>query len=364
MKYQYHDLSEAQFENLAIAVCREILGTGVQGFAQGIDGGCDARFHGKAQAYKSQTDLWDGLIIIQAKHTNGFNKKFSEPDFFENKSSVIKKETPKIKVRFKNGELDYYMLFSNRKLTALSNEKITNFISDETGLDKSKIALFGIEALEDFLKYYPKIIEYFNINPFQTPLSVEPDELAEIIIAFAKNQKIFSEVERNQQIKKSKEIKRTTFNEKNNLNNLSDEYAKLINKICEALKFPIPAASRRGITGIFPSGRTFAQITDAASSGVLNPRLRNKNMIHYFDDITDFLAQPENDKLKNLYDEVADEFNMKIVAHKQEYDIFDRVLNYLYDFLIGRDVDLKKNKKMTRVFLHYMYYYCDIGDNV
>ncbi len=48
------------------------------------------------------------------------------------------------------------------------------------------------------------------------------------------------------------------------------------NKICEALKFPIPAASRRGITGIFPSGRTFAQITDAASSGALNPRLRNK----------------------------------------------------------------------------------------
>jgi hypothetical protein len=318
MKYQYHDLSEAQFEDLAIAVCREILGIGVQGFAQGKDGGRDARFHGKAQEYKSRADLWDGLIIIQAKHTNGINEKFSNHDFFGNKSSVIKKETPKIKALFEDGELDYYMLFSNRKLSALSNEKIINFISDETGLDKSKIVLFGVKALEDFLQYYPKITKYVDINPFEYPLLVEPDELAEIIVAFANNKAVFSEVDINKQIKKSKKIKRTTFNDKNKRNNLSDEYAKLI----------------------------------------------NENMIHYFDDITCFLAQPENDKSKNLYDEVAEEFNMKIMAHKREFHLFDKVLNYLYDFLIDRDGDLKRNKKLTRVFLHYMYYYCDIGDRV
>ncbi len=61
---------------------------------------------------------------------------------------------------------------------------------------------------------------------------------------------------------------------------ISDQGNSADNKICEALKFPIPAASRRGITGIFPSGRTFAQITDAASSGVLNPRLRNKTITY------------------------------------------------------------------------------------
>ncbi len=110
MKYQYHDLSEAQFEELAIAVCREILGIGVQGFSVGKDGGRDARFHGKAQAYKSQTHLWDGLIIIQAKHTNGFNEKFSDPSFFENQSSVIKKEISKIKTLFEANELDYYII--------------------------------------------------------------------------------------------------------------------------------------------------------------------------------------------------------------------------------------------------------------
>ena len=315
MKYQYHDLSEAQFEDLAIAVCREILGIGVQGFSAGKDGGRDARFHGKSQEYKSKADLWDGLIIIQAKHTNGFNEKFSDPSFFENQSSIIKKEIPKIKTLFEAKELEYYMLFSNRKLSANPNEKIINLISTETGLDKSKIALFGVDDLENYLKYYPKITDYFEIDSFEMPLLVEPDDLAEIIIAFSENKNVFSDVDMNNKIQKTKEIKRTKFKDKNTLNILSEEYAKLI----------------------------------------------NENMINHYDEITAFLEQPENNKLKNLYTDVADEFNMKIVSHKQDFNSFDRVLNYLYDLLIGRDSDLKRNKKLTRVFLHYMYYYCDIG---
>jgi len=144
VKYQYHDLSEDQFEKLTIAICKEILGIGAQGFASGKDVGRDARFYGKAQNYPSQSDLWNGLIIIQAKHTNGFNEKFSEPDFFGNQSSVIKKETPKIKKLYTEKALDYYMLFSNRKLTADSHHKISDFIADKTGLEKRKIGLFPI----------------------------------------------------------------------------------------------------------------------------------------------------------------------------------------------------------------------------
>ncbi len=60
-------------------------------------------------------------------------------------------------------------------------------------------------------------------------------------------------------------------------------------------------------------------------------------MVNHYDEITTFLEQPENNKLKNLYVDVADEFNMKIVSHKQDFNSFDRVLNYLYDLLIGRD---------------------------
>ncbi len=317
MKYQYHDLSEAQFEDLTIAVCRELLGIGVQGFASGKDSGRDARFHGKSQAYKSQNDLWDGLVIIQAKHTSGYNEKFSDRDFYINKSSIINKEIPRIKALFEKKQLDYYMLFSNRKLTSDSNENIINHILKETGLKTSRIGLFGVEALEGYLKYYPKITTYFQINPFEMPLMVEPDELAEIIVKFAENKELFSELDINEDIKNAKDIIRTQFDEKNVNNNLSPEYASLI----------------------------------------------KDHMTYHYDEITNFISHPENNDLKNLYDEVAEEFNLKIVSHKDDFDKFDRVLNYLYDLLIGRDADLKRNKKLTRVFLHYMYYYCDIGNN-
>jgi len=160
MKYQYHDLSPAQFEDLVIGVCEELFGMGVQGFSDGMDGGRDARFEGKAQLFPSSSEPWSGITIIQAKHTSGINRSFSESDFFGNDSAQIDKEIQKV---------------------------------------------------------------------------------------------------------------------------------------------------------------------------------------------------------KRLYEETVDELQVKIAIYKNEYENFERLLDYIYDRLISRDVDLRKYKKATRVFLHYMYFYCDIG---
>lgn len=315
MKYQYHDLSESQFEELVVAICWELLGTGVQGFTSGRDGGRDARFHGKAQNYPSQSDLWNGIIVVQAKHTNAINEKFSEPNFFINQSSVINEEIPKIKKLFDEKCLDYYMLFSNRKLPAQANEDILNHLSIRTGVEKRNIALFGIERVEDFLKWYPNIKDRVNLNPFEYPLMLEPDDLANIIIAFNKNKELLRNVSPLQEFEEIKEIKRINFENKNNKNNLSDEYAKII----------------------------------------------EEHMITHFDDITSFLSTIANNDYKVMYDDIVTEFNMGIMAYKNDFDCFDRVLNYIYNLLIGRDNDLKRNKTLTRIFIHYMYYFCDIG---
>ena len=82
MKYEYHDLHSLQFEDLVIGICEELLGIGVQGFTDGTDGGRDARFEGTAQIFPSTQKLWNGITIIQAKHTRGINRAFSESDFF------------------------------------------------------------------------------------------------------------------------------------------------------------------------------------------------------------------------------------------------------------------------------------------
>ena len=81
----------------------------------------------------------------------------------------------------------------------------------------------------------------------------------------------------------------------------------------------------------------------------------------HYDEITSFLNHPSNIRLKTLYEETAEEFKIKIITYKDKYENFQYILNYIYDKLIERDPDLSRNKRKTRVFLHYMYYFCDIG---
>ena len=36
--HQYFDLDDSRFENLVVAICKQILGEGTQGFSVGADG--------------------------------------------------------------------------------------------------------------------------------------------------------------------------------------------------------------------------------------------------------------------------------------------------------------------------------------
>ncbi len=314
MKYQYYDLSPAQFEDLVIAICEELFGIGVQGFTDGVDGGRDARFQGTAQLFPSTREPWSGITIIQAKHTNGINRSFSESDFFGNDSAQIDKEVTKVKKLYENSELDNYILFSNRKLTANKNEEILDKISLQTGLDKINIRLIGIDDLERYLKKFPSAIQSTNLSVFDEPLKITPDELAEVIEKFAQDNEVYPSID---ELDLVKEIKRKEFSEKNRNNNLSDEYAKVIKNY------------------MFRDG--------------------------HYDEITNFLNHPQNSELKRLYEETAEELKIKIITYNDRYDSFELILDYMYDRLISRDPDLRKNKKITRVFLYYMYYFCDIG---
>ncbi len=314
MKYQYHDLHSSQFEDLVIGICEELFGIGVQGFTDGVDGGRDARFQGTAQLFPSTQEPWSDITIIQAKHTSGINRSFSESDFFGNDSAQIDKEVIKVKNLYENGELDNYILFANRKLPANKNEEILDEILAQTGLDKSNIHLVGIDDIERYLKKFPSAIKSANLSVFDEPLKITPDELAEIIEIFAKDNNAYPSMD---ELDSVKEIKRKEFAQKNITNKLSDEYAKIISH------------------HMFRDG--------------------------HYDEITNFLNHPQNSELKRLYEETAEELKIKIITYQNEYESFELILNYMYDRLIDRDPDLRKNKRKTRVFLHYMYYFCDIG---
>ncbi len=312
MKFAYVDLSDDQFEKLIVFVCQEILGRSTIGFSSGADGGRDAKFVGTAELHPSKADPWGGTVIIQAKHTNAYNKRFSEGDFFDpdrKSETIISKEIPRIKNLRDSRQLDHYMLFSNRRLAANAESEIRAYLSEECGIPVSSIYLCGVEQLEMLLKRHPEAAELAEIDPIDSPLIVSPDELALVVMALASH---------TQEVKEFVEdppTPRLSYNDKNKLNKMTPEYAR----------------SQR---------RTY--LKDTAQ-------------------IQKFLADPINVEHQRQYEIVVDEFNLKIIAKQRNYQKFDDVMEYLADLLFGRDVVLRQNKKLTRTLLFYMYWNCDLG---
>ena len=110
---------------------------------------------------------------------------------------------------------------------------------------------------------------------------------------------------------------RVSYEQKNALNNMSDEYAKVLRK---------------------------KHLKETAQ-------------------IRAFLAAPENLELLRMYESVVDEFQLKIIAKRKDYQTFDEVMEYLVDLLFNRDPVLRQraHKRLTRAVLFYMYWNCDIG---
>ena len=174
------------------------------------------------------------------------------------------------------------------------------------------IALAGTQQLDDWFELFPDAKASLSINPLQSPLIVDPDDLAITIEGFREAVAVALPDE-----DRSTPTPRTSLVKKNRLNNMTPEFETTLRKL-------------------------------------------------YFElilDIRKFLYDPINDSFKASYQEAAEEFNLKIIAKRREYDTFDDVFNYLLDLLIDRSGILWSNKRLTRAMLFYMYWNCDIGRN-
>lgn len=314
MKYAYEDLSDTQFETLIVLLCQRLLGISVQGFAKGPDGGRDAKFVGTAELHPSKAAPWVGTTIIQAKHTKGYNRSFSESDFFSTTASntVLAKEIPRIKKLRDSKQLDYYMLFANRRLAGNAESEIREHIAVQCGINASSVYLCGLEQLDLWLKTFSDVPKLADLDPVDSPLIISPDDLAEIVQALVRQKDGVSVV------LDDPPTPRVPYEQKNALNNMSDEYAK-------------------------------AQ---------LRKYLKETRQIGAF------LAAPENLDLLRMYESVVDEFQLKIIANRKDYQTFDKVMEYLVDLLFSRDPVLRQHshKRLTRAVLFYMYWNCDIGE--
>lgn len=312
MKFAYEDLSSGQFEDLVVAICQFLLGAGVQGFAAGPDGGRDAKFVGTAELLPSKADPWKGTVICQAKHTNGYNTTFSDSDFYSrtNADTVLGKELPRIKKLRDLKALDHYIVFSNRRLTGNAESKLRSVIAKEGELPESSVYLCGVEQLEVWLKRFPQATEIAKIDPIDSPLIVSPDDLAEVVEHLAAHLK-------NAVKQPVLPVDRVSYEQKNELNNMSKEYGK-----------------------------------------VLRQRYLKETQ-----QIKTFLAAPDNAESLKRYELAADEFQLHVLAKRKDYQAFDEVITYLIQLLIGRDPILRAHTRLTRTMVFYMYWNCDVGLN-
>jgi hypothetical protein len=314
MKFAYEDLSDGQFERLVVLLCQRLLGVSVQGFAKGPDGGRDAKFVGTAELHPSRTAPWVGTTIVQAKHTNGYNRNFSESDFFSTTAvnTVLGKEIPRIKKLREAKQLDHYMLFANRRLAGNAETEMRDYIASQCGIPVSSIYLCGLEQLEIWLKRFPDVTREADLDPVDSPLIISPDDLAEVVQALAR------QIDAVVALLDDPPTVRVTYEHKNVLNNMSADYAK-------------------------------AQLRKYLKE---TPQIRT------------FLAAPENLDLLRRYESVVDEFQLKIIAKRKDYQTFDEVMEYLVDLLFNRDPVLRQHahKRLTRTVLFYMYWNCDIGE--
>jgi hypothetical protein len=312
MKYAYEDLSDDQFEQLIVYLCQHLLGIAVQGFAKGPDGGRDAKFVGTAELFPSRAAPWVGTVIVQAKHTNGYNRNFSEPDFYSpgSASSVLHEEVARIKKLRDAKQVDHYMLFANRRLAGNAESEIREHISKECGIPEASIYLCGVEQLETWLKTFPDVPGKANLDPVDSPLIVSPDDLSEVVTALAVQR------EKGFDVPDDPPTPRLPYNKKNEINNMTPEYAKALRK----------------------------------------RYLKETKEIH------SFLSAPGNQDVLEQYEDIVDEFQLKIIAKRKEHQNFDSVMNYLFDLLFARDPVLRRHKKLTRATLFYMYWNCDIGE--
>lgn len=221
MDYHLYNLDDSQFENLVNTICTEILGTGVVIFAQGKDGGRDGKFTGTAKEYPSTNDCWSGKFIIQAKHTANPIASCSDSDF----EGLVEKEIKKIKKIRDNGDIDNYLLFTNRKYTGVKGEKLLKKIINETGVSNSVI--IGKETINNqFLNPNKPIVRQYNLHQVNIPFDFSDEEIKEIIIAFKKQLPIVENEIKSKVEELKYDFSHIEKKDKNIKNKLSEDYFK------------------------------------------------------------------------------------------------------------------------------------------
>ncbi len=304
--YRLYELNDDEFERFVVRICNNWLGDGVIPFAPGRDGGRDGKFVGTAQSFPSMAAPATGHFVVQAKHVSLPNKSCSDRDF----EKLLSDEYPKLERLSSAGICDHYLVFTNRRLTGGAEEKI---VAELLKHGPTTAHLIGVERLNLEIEKDAALRKFLpNLNDV-APFRFNQDELIEVIGAVhdyvtSEGGSVFDSAYDFNTV----HIRKV----KNPANGLSDEFYQDII-----------------VAGSMP----------------------------HFRAIEDFLKNPRNRELANLYHDAADELKQKIFLRKSEFSSFDEVFGFIYEEVQNQRNALRGKRKMISIILHYMYCNCDIG---
>jgi hypothetical protein len=307
LHFPIHDLSEAEFETLVLAICRELLGVGVTGFGSGPDGGRDGFFEGTANRFPSDSGPASGTFVIQAKHAQSPIASCSDYDF---KKTLLDKELPKVKRLFDAGKLTHYLLFTNRKKTAGADEHFRERVREETGLTNAW--LLGLDYINRELRAHMHIVRNAGLDRFQIPLDFSPEDYRDIITGLYAHRDAV-----NTGFDSAHEFDAPGLPAKNELNGLSPDYSAFI----------------------------------------------KEHSMPHFDAIARFLKNPRNADLAEKYHVVANELKEQLIVHANQFMNFEHALSAIPGVIQERASELQTagKRQLLRMMIHYMYVNCEIG---
>lgn len=293
-----------------IKVCQNILGIGAKKFANGKDGGRDSRFTGKSERYPSSSEPWSGKWIIQAKHTEDSSASCSDSDFSGgSKSSTISKEIERLKSLMKEDPFDNYLLFTNRKNPANKDYEITTRIKNEVGI--SKVEVIGKEQLGTYIT--DEIADQFDLKKYILPFRFFEKDIQEVIMLFY-NQQASIAIDSSVVAGKFNHLSKE---DKNDLNRLTERYFKYI----------------------------------------------RSHSLQHFAKIELFLKDPRNSQYAKFYDNTISDLQGKIITKRDDFAAFDEVIEHVVSLILESGFEkLKNHRRLIRVFVHFMYWQCDIGE--
>jgi hypothetical protein len=305
-RFPLHDLSDTEFEQLVVLICRELMGIGITSFAPGRDGGKDAKFEGTATAFPSTAAPASGKFVVQAKHTTSPVASCSDYDF---ETTLIDKEIPKIQGMLKEGSLTHYLIFTNRRKTGGAEDRIPARIKSATGVQH--VWLRSLEDIERELLLHPAIVQATGLDKLRSPIQFVPQDLRDVILALHSHRQSLP----------------SSFDSEHDFRDYPGLHSK--NKI-NGLTVPYDAYIKESSMPFFP-------------------------------EIEKFLKNPRNESLKEQYHTVADELKGQLIIHRNRFTTFDEALETIYNLIHERCPEIQSARRLIKIVIHYMYVNCEIG---